>query len=195
MNFFKESFLNRYNPNQTLDKAIASAIGAAVQHNSLYRPGARPKDKMAVRCEWRKYLQSLIELYNKDSYCTDQNYEHDIENLKSLMNEKFARIFYDENHPKFRTDPGFRVSHAQKSIAVFLKHSWCMGLVNTPPQCPVDRIILSASGKQYPDTKWGYVNTIEEHRIKVGYLLEAVQRDNENSLAEWELKKFNPIGP
>jgi len=183
----KEAFLNKYNPKRTRTKALSSAITASVQHNSLYRRNLEQEIKDAVLCEWRAYLDGLVERYKGSQ--SVKIYEQDIVTLKELMNGKFSEAFLSEPHDRYKTDPGFRISHAQKSISVFLKHLWCMGEVACPPQCPVDRIILEAAGKRYPDTKWGYVNTIEQHRLKVAFLEEAKGQSLE-SLAEWELMRF-----
>jgi hypothetical protein len=185
----KDAFLRKYNPNRTLDRALSSGITASVQHNSLYRKNVAPELKEAVQCQWRAFLKGLVDRY-KDRQSVDA-YELDISDLKEVMNKEFSNVFYSEPHPIYKTDPGFRISHAQKSISVFLKHLWCMDQIETPPQCPVDRIILEAAGKRYPETKWGYVNSIDEHQKKIGFLNEAKERvDNNTTLAEWELKKF-----
>jgi hypothetical protein len=94
------------------------------------------------------------------------------------MNKHFSLAFRQEKHPKYSTDPGFRISHAQKSISVFLKHLWCMDIIPQPPQCPVDRMILERAGRRYPDTKWGYVNTIEEHMKKIKHLQDAASKQS-----------------
>ena len=181
----KTAFLDKFNPKRTLDKALTSGITASVQHNSLYRESLQPKIKEAVKCEWRDFLQGLV-----NRYATQQSeaaYERDIEALKDLMNSRFPHAFRDDRHPKFGTDPGFRISHAQKSISVFLKHLWCMGQVATPPQCPVDRVILTKACAK--DPRWGRVNTIKEHRDRI-IILKAARPNQSEPLAEWELRTF-----
>jgi hypothetical protein len=186
MNKLKEDFLNRYNPKRTLEKALSSAISAAVQHNSLYKKEATSEEKESIRCKWMAILKQKQKDYENEQ--TIEKYENDIKELRDLMNEIFSKSFLSEPHPKFKTEPGFRISHAQKSLSVFLKHLWCMGAVATPPQCPVDARILAIAGKKYPDTKWGYVNSIDEHREKIS-VLEAA-KEGSQLLAEWELEQF-----
>ena len=185
----KIQFLTKYNPEQTVDKAVSRAIAASVQHNSLYAPNITPEEKEAVRCAWRSFLLDIIGKYKKQQ--TVDEYERDILKLQEKMNTQFRDAFYQTPHSKYKTDPGFRISHAQKSISVFLKHLWCMDEVDTPPQCPVDRVVLEMAGLKYDKAKWGYVNSIEEHRRKIDQLISA--KDNEQqSLAVWELKNFRP---
>ena len=185
---YKNSFLDKYNLQRTTEIAMARGIAAATQHNSLYRFGLSLEGKNEAKETWRNFLQSLMERYI--TIQSEETYEKDIIALKDLMNSKHSKAFNATQHIKYKTDPGFRLSHAQKSISVFLKHLWCMDKVAAPPQCPVDRIILETAGKRYKDTKWGYVNAIEEHRTKIDFLKDA--KNTDQSLAEWELMTFNP---
>lgn len=185
----KLQFLMKYNAEKTVDKAVSRAIAASVQHNSLYAPGISPEEKEAVRGDWRSFLVGIIGKYKNQQ--TVGEYECDFLKLQEQMNNQFAHAFYQTPHPKYKTDPGFRVAHAQKSLSVFLKHLWCMDEVDTPPQCPVDRVVLEIAGLKYDKAKWGYVNSIEEHRRKISQLISA-KNDDQEPLAVWELKKFKP---
>jgi hypothetical protein len=181
----KDIFLNRYNAERSLGKANSDAIMSAVQHNSLY--DVPEKERNLIRADWADLLKAISLKYAAP--VTASQYELDIESLKQIMNERFSGQFRRDRHPKYDYDPGFRISHAQKSIAVFLKHKWCMGAIDVPPQCPVDNIVLEAAGLRYPETKWAYVNTIEEHRVKIAPLAARAQASG-LELAEWELVAF-----
>jgi hypothetical protein len=184
---FKRAYLEKYNPAGSMDVALSKSIKAAVQHNSLYLPGVGQGIKKKVRERWSEFLKSLLEKY---TLVQDENfYLENIKELQKCMNKNCSRVFRDLPHPRFKTDPGFRISHSQKSISVFLKHLWCMNLIKCPPQCPVDAIILSKAGHRYPDTKWGFVNSIKIHQQKVDLLKDA-KNDDSLPLAHWELLKF-----
>lgn len=183
----KDAFLNKYNPTRSEEVAVAKAITAALQHNSLYHPDASIEEKAAVRCEWRKFLHGKQQKYQQKR--SSAEYERDVASLKRLMNNKWSEVFRNDQHPKFKTDPGFRISHAQKSLGVYLKHLWCMGNIAEPTQCPVDRIILGKAGARYPADKWGYVNSLGEHRLKIGILLKASSAKKQ-TIAKWELLNF-----
>lgn len=171
-----QQFLARYNPEPSVRCALSSAIKAAVQHNKFYIANNAPR--AIIRDFWRQQLLALQAVYVNQR--TVDQYEADILNLRTNLNNEF---------------PGSidcRISHAQKSIGVFLKHLWCMGLVAPPPLCPVDRIILGVAGAVHPTTNWGYVNTMAEHRAKVAILVAAKNRTAPHiTLAEWELAAFN----
>jgi len=188
----KTAYLNRYNRDQDINKAISRAIAASVQHNSLYATKISPEKKADIKKYWQVFLKSLIEKY-KDQQSTS-TYESDIEALKSSMNERFSDSFKKDIHPRYKYDQGFRISHAQKSISVFLKHLWCLGEIARPPQCPVDAIILKKARCKNRDIKWCYVNSIEIHNQKISLLQDEVNKNRDGSkwhLAEWELVRFN----
>lgn len=170
-----QSFLEHYNPETSLECALSSAIKAAVQRNKFYIGGAPRRD---IRDFWKEQLLELQGIYVQERTVAD--YESDITNLRAALNAQFPGCL------------SCRISHAQKSIGVFLKHLWCMEEIPAPPLCPVDSRILRVAGAAYPDTNWGYVNTLEEHQAKVAVLVEAKNQASPNlSLAEWELGAFS----
>ena len=169
-------FLNRYNPSKTVECALSNAIKAAVQHNKFYIAENAPR--AIIRDFWRQQLLALQAVY-KQQQEIDQ-YNADILNLRAILNNQFP-LFTD-----------CRISHAQKSIGVFLKHLWCMKLVAIPPSCPVDARILKVAGAAYPATNWGYVNTIEDHKAKVALLMADKNVAAPHvKIAEWELAAYN----
>ena len=140
---FKHAFLEKYNPSRDVGIAVSKSINAAVQHNSLYLPSLNQKTRREVRQYWGDYLLKLIKEY---SVLREEDFflEH-IKSLQVCMNEKYSFAFRDLPHLRFQTDPGFRISHSQKSISVFLKHLWCMNHIKRPPQCPVAPIVCPES--------------------------------------------------
>ncbi|MCK5800494.1 MAG: hypothetical protein KAI47_25070 [Deltaproteobacteria bacterium] len=182
----KQEFLDKYNPERTIKRAIDSGIAAASQHNVLYSKSCSVEKKKEIKYRWCIFLTSLIDRYK--GVVSVAKYEQDITRLKSQMNKEFRDGFRDDGNSSL--EPGFRISHAQKSISVFLKHMWCMGKVHTPPQCPVDRVVLIKAGLSGNNAGWTHVNSIKEHRVKVGFLIEAMTT-KDGSLSEWELRSFS----
>ncbi len=183
----KNHFLDKYNPRRSVDVALNKAINAAVQHNLLYSRTATTQDRERIRFFWKQRLKEIGSEFNSDVEV--KRYESLISNLALLMNQTFGDLF--DNTSKHGSV--FRVSHSQKSIAVFVKHLWCMNLISEPKICPVDRIILSESeAKKNNDLSWGCVNSLEEHRRKFQYLQNAADQEN-MTLAKWELMKFKSI--
>ncbi len=174
----KDKFLERYNPYRTDCQAASDAVKSASQHNALYAVGLSERERACVRETWKALLCEIAHKYRRT--IAKSQYELDIETLKQRMNKRFRGCL--------RSD-GFKVSHAQKSLSVFLKRLWCMGRIATPPQCPVDARILARAGLRDHDTRWTYVNSMEEHRCKVAFLDKCAGASG-LTLAEWELKAF-----
>ena len=183
----KRRFLKKYNKSLSVNEAARRAMAAATQHNSLYAKNASVEQKARLRSDWRDFLLSLEARYRKPR--SGEFLIKDILLLRRRMNAHHGTAFRTTRHPRFNTDPGFRLSHAQKSITVFLKHLWCLGRIAEPPHCPVDGIILGKAGLKYPKTKWGYVNDLATHCGQIKCLRAAANRSKQ-SLAEWELRKF-----
>lgn len=174
----KQEFLNKYNPEQTISRALSRSINAAVQHNKLYLT----KDwleRSNVRAFWANCLKDLEQRFIKDAVWTDKRYEDEILALKRKMNLRFNSVI------------NFKVSHAQKSMGVYFKHLWCMDIIQTPPQAPIDRIILTKAKAPYSERGWTHVNDIETHRAKYEFLRSAAENEKFGNVSEWELSSFN----
>lgn len=196
-----------------MDRALTKSTSAALQHNPLYNT----KDyclRKSIREYWKLKLVEIGKEFSYDDplpfFATihDDNYDYDeIDNInKTLLqnhekNGRRSELFYDEKvvelksimNEEFGTyfvKGGFRISHSQKSISVYLKHLWCRNMIPMPPQCPVDRGIIKLLPKEYQHYRWTQIDRIEEHRdIITGLQKLAVG----TSLAEWELMAFAQI--
>lgn len=184
----KRAFIRRYNTSGTVTEACSRAVTAASQRNVLYREHLSAGEHRCVRSGWEAFLSEAIQKYDRPGV-TDDEYERDIAAMAERMNEDFGSAFRSVPHSRYRYETGFRISHAQKSIAVALKHLWCLDQAATPPQCPVDSIVLRAAGLHYPHTRWAYVNSIAEHRILVSHLRQAADLRG-LEVAVWELMEF-----
>jgi hypothetical protein len=124
----KIAFLERYNKPRNVDTAIDKATGAALQHNSLYDKNISSTNKDFIKEYWKCFLRSLNKKYRNEQII--DVYESDVRFLNRNMNKTFANLFRRNRHPKYGYDPGFRISHSQKSISVYLKHLWCRDLIH-----------------------------------------------------------------
>ena len=180
----KNEFLNRYNPERSEYLALTSGVKAAVQHNALYSPDA---NRESIKAFWKEELKKLGIKYR--TVQTEETFIQDVEVLKAKMNKCFPNSF--KNTSRKQLDREFRISHAQKSISVYLKHLWCMGKIVTPPLCPIDRIVLNELNAN--DPRWGYVNDIETYKGHINLIKEWRRNNDEHSddpIAVWELFAF-----
>ena len=63
---YKIAFLQRYNKPRNEDTAIDKAIGASVQHNSLYDKKISSTNKVRIKKYWMSYLNSLSKKYQNE---------------------------------------------------------------------------------------------------------------------------------
>jgi hypothetical protein len=172
-------------------RALQDAIASAVIKNALYAPAATAADRQATGVGWKQMLEDLAAEYVEPA--SREKYENDLVRLQGHMNRGYGQFFRQARHPKFGYEPGFRISHAQRSLSLVLKHYWCLGLVAMPPECPVDRPILVASRAGELNSKWTDVNSIVAHQVKMGFIAEAAWNQG-LEIAEWELKVVNGAG-
>ena len=170
--------------------ALRDAVGSAVSKNALYAPKATSRDRLEVDTAWKQALESYASEYVEPVGW--ERYERDLVKLTAEMNRAYGDHFRQARHPKFGYEPGFRISHAQMSLSLVLKHCWCLGFAAMPPQCPVSRVVLLAARAGELNAKWTDVNSIEAHRLKIKWLAEAAEKEG-LELAEWELKTVNAL--
>ena len=172
----KAEFLNRYNSTRTTEEALSKSISAAVQHNTLYND-VKLGDRKPIRDFWSSSLLLLLDRFNQEKWNENQ-YENEIIELKKLMNHEFRELI------------NFRISHSQKSLSVFFKHMWCLGTHPIPPQCPVDRIILTRAQAPNNQRSWGFIDDIEMHRDRYALIRNASIADGYDNVSIWELENF-----
>lgn len=178
-------FLERFNPRRDPERALSRALGAALQHNDLYRSAVTDAQRREIRNHWKRLLRNLSDKYRGPVDL--EAFLDDILFLKNSMNAAYGQFFRAEGDPSARLHGGFRISHAQKSLSVYLKHLWCLEMIVQPPACPVDRTILEAVRISPPN--WTNINTMEEHRNHLA-TIQAHADEKHLSLAVWELLEF-----
>jgi|APCry1669190156_1035279.scaffolds.fasta_scaffold20846_2 hypothetical protein len=181
LQIFIDKFLDIYNPSKTIERAISESLRAASQHNGLYLKSLDTKKTAEIKAYWGDQLDKISSRYKSQRLLIE--YEKDIIELKTLMNEKYLDYFRKAE----KGGDGFRISHSQKSISVYLKHLWCLRKISMPPCCPVDRKILELT--ECKDKSWTFVNDIETHRKKFAYIETEAKKEN-FSIAEWEIRHF-----
>ena len=108
----------------------------------------------------------------------------DVMELEIDMNSRFPGMFANGVEGCAQR---FRLAHAQKSLAVCLKHLWCMDIIPEPPMCPIDRGILAKVGIHDCWTKLDDVCVYESWKNAVW----KKASEKNMSIAEWELVDWN----
>ncbi len=81
----------------------------------------------------------------------------------------------------------FRIGVAQKALNLYLKYLWCLGEVTEPPDCPFDRIVISAL-EGCDDVNWTQFDDLGTYERLVKAAREIA---SEKSLAAWELEYYS----
>lgn len=179
----QQDFLSLYNPTSSEEIALTSGLKASTQHNDLYSPGV---NRYPIKEYWKTLLQNIGEKYR--TLQSEETFFNDIVCIKNQMNNQFCDAFKNQRR---KYEQGFRISHAQKSLSVYLKHLWCMNIIEQPPFCPIDSNVLRLANA--PDVRWCHVNSMELYMTHVAAIRlgkEANPSYDGDSIAVWELFEF-----
>lgn len=179
---------------QAIDGAISSAVREC---KNVYQ--AKGNCRNEARKFWKERLSALGELYiaNKEK----RPYSEVVISLQKMINDKYADVF---------TGSGIRLAQCHKSLSVYLKWLWCLGIMKTvPPSCPFDCILIKKAIKtlkssaekeageynQYikvlnNNKNWSSLND-ENDYLTILQALSKVGEIDKSSAAEWELKEWN----
>ncbi|MGP8154789.1 MAG: hypothetical protein ACLQBQ_11760 [Smithella sp.] len=163
------------------NELLIMAWAGSVQYAKLYKENtdSNSKDVSKFREKVIKFItDNLMPYYSAG--CTEEQHYKNIQRLIDYANDV---------DPGILRDLGYKYGVAQKLLNLALKYYWCLGLINAPPHCPVDRIIVSKT--KYSDIinwtqiteKTEYQKVIEEIKILAG--------DSQLSIPAWELTVFN----
>jgi hypothetical protein len=176
-------FLDKYNPHRSIDVAATNSIRAAVQRNTLYAKEVPFAAKKAIYQAWITLLSEKRAAFKE--FVSIPQYEESVLSIRQKMNSEFGEFFCSD----IKSGNGMRISHAQKSLSLFVKYLWCLGEIPEPEVCPVDRQILTKTeAKEKRDLSWGYVNTIEDHQREFKYISDAAKISRHDSSKVGTLK-------
>lgn len=163
---------------------LTLTVNGTLQHNKTYRPEIKENDKRRrdFRESLRRQLCSKVEEYQTQRI-GEKRHLANIEMLSSELSERHGDILLDGT---------FRIGSAQKALNLYLKYCWARGIIEEPPHCPIDSIVL----KEIKCRKsWTKIRTIEEYlhvirKIKeyLHVICKAEADENGQTLARWELK-------
>lgn len=173
-----QGFVRRYNPERSVERAGRAALLSALQRNRTYAAGVASWERQQLRGHWTNVLMEMASGYERARDL--KSFRSDIVVLRDEINHQFRPLL---------CNGGLRIAHAQKSLSVFLKHLWCIGLVTEPPACPVDRIILGLAGAPESLRTWTTVNSMDEYDRQLTWLADRAVEES-RTLAAWELIRF-----
>jgi len=161
------------------DEFMVLAIGAAFQRANVYGAEAGNDDRRKFREDLCESISTLVEQQYKIKRVSEDDH---FKNIQELCNN------ISSLHGTILNDGRFRVGNCQKLLNLYLKYLWCAGLVDEPPHCPVDRIII---GKYEKNTgiNWTEMADIEEYKAIIRKLNSKAKESN-MTLARWDLETY-----
>jgi uncharacterized iron-regulated protein len=165
-----------------LNELARNSIFAAFHRARVYAVGELATDEK--REELRNALrQRLCELGLTYSASTsEERHLLNIQNLADEMTRRFCTILKDGT---------FRIGIAQKALNMYLKYLWCLEIIEEPPHCPFDSIVIANIGLSERESSalaWTKINSVEDYKTLVSWARTHLSKTTDRSLAAWELK-------
>ena len=111
------------------------AWNASVQRARLYKKGLNSEDRK--KSAFRESVISYIEENLFQSYKNGCNEDQHYKNIDLLI-EKANKYGSEILGPDM-----YKYGVAQKFLNLAVKYMWCLGHIQEPPHCPVDRIVIN----------------------------------------------------
>jgi hypothetical protein len=157
------------------------AWNASVQHASLYIKGAW-KDRREEINNFRNQVVCYVSENLIPRYRERVDGPQHVENIIELINHanNLESGILGEN--------GYKFGVAQKLLNLSLKYYWCLGEVEEPPHCPIDRIVIEKTMFR-GSVNWTQITEAAEY-LKIIDAVREMARLKGTSIAIWELSKY-----
>lgn len=173
MNKLKQDFLN--------NEFWVLTFSGAFQRAGVYKPNIGSENKKEFRQDVIAIINEHVGVY-KSKKITERDHCKNIGKIKKCISNKWRRLLNGGN---------IRIGICQKLVNLYLKYLWCIGEVNQPPHCPVDRSILNhCKNKKIRNINWTTLDSIKVYKNIMQEIYNIAKKDK-LSIAEWELKTFN----
>ena len=168
-------------------ETFALTVSGVLGRNKTYcngGSGERAKFRESLRC----CLYSRIEEYREERVGGERHLAN-IQTLSSTLSERHGDILLDGT---------FHIGAAQKALNLYLKYCWARGIVQAPPHCPIDSIVLKNVKKCASSDECQICTKVTWTKIRFTneylHFVEKAQAEADRyglSLALWELKLWN----
>lgn len=157
------------------------AWNASVQRAALYKRGARESNSDAIN-KYRNKLINYIESKLIPQYSVKVGEQQHCRNIQKLVD------YANKIENGLLGEDGYKYGVAQKILNLSLKYYWCLGQIQEPPHCPVDRIVIDKT--QYRGMiNWTKILTEKEY-LKIISAVKSLAEEENCSIAHWELMNY-----
>jgi hypothetical protein len=156
------------------------AWAASVQRAKVYKPGmkADSKDVKTFRRDVATYVATnLLPMYK--TRCEEEQHYANIDKLIAHASKVGMAVLPPD---------GYKFGVAQKLLNLCLKYHWCLGSIEAPPHCPVDRIVIEKTSFR-GELNWTEMKTRGEYAAVIAEI-DRLAKEKGISIAEWELRNY-----
>ena len=162
------------------------AWNASVQHAALYKSGMWQSQRNEINL-FRSRVINHVKTKVLPQYSTMVGEPQHCKNIKDLID------FANKIEAGLLGENGYKYGVAQKVLNLSLKYYWCLGQIQEPPHCPVDKIVIDKTiyrGK----INWTQMLAEEEY-LKVISAIRSLAEQQRFSIAQWELNNYERREP
>ena len=152
------------------------SLQAATQHVKVYAAGTDEGDRKEIRGHLRELLETTTGQYASE--VDEDTHVKNIERIAKRLSRRHAGLLHEGRFP---------IASVQKALNLYLKYLWCLKLIQRPPHCPIDAIVLKKAKAKYTKA-WTRIGTIQDYRRAIAELKDEAKAV---PLAEWELLVYN----
>lgn len=158
------------------------AWAASVQRAKLYVEKTDSGNSIKAtkfRGDVIKFLKESIVSQYVDGCTEERHYK----NIEALV------VHANKIDPGILGAAGYKYGVAQKLLNLSLKYYWCLGHVNEPPHCPIDRIIISKT-KHNGKINWTQITKRSQYEDVIKEVKDLAGRKG-LSIPQWELTYYS----
>ena len=161
---------------RTEASAMTETLKSALGRNKVYSREEVGNERSDFRGDWAKLLRQASRHYAQP--VSDADHCSAIRTISDgLSNSRYRAILVNGR---------LRYGTSQKALNLYLKYLCRLGIITTPPHCPVDSIVLAAGDV---DGAWTKCDSEKEYMQWINRLR---WKARPLTLAEWELRMWKP---
>ncbi len=134
---------------------------------------------------FKEQLMGFIKSELIPNYNPKVSEKQHLNNIKCLQ-EEATKLGND-----LLTSGGLKWDVAQKLLNLLLKHYWCLGLIEEPPHCPVDKKLSEQTGMENKVHRSDFISE-ETYKAVIDAIRKKIE-GTDKSIAQWELEIFNEL--
>ncbi len=164
----------------TSDDAMRNSLTAALQRNLTYQNSANWISRKQFQGEFKRKIYFSAEQYRLG--ITEERHLETITAISDDLSHHFVCSLVDGR---------LRIGTVQKALNLYIKFMWCLEQNwNTPPHCPIDRIVLQSVNI---NEAWTKLDSIKLYSEWISVIRKEAEATKATSIAEWELNLWGVV--